>query len=172
MSEFDFDEVLGSLEKGPVDDSFREQLLSRSQKTLVRGRVKRRIVKAGGIFSCILIIAVGAFLCGRFSGDNPGREIHVAIGDENVVVSAELVAWLDAGRFFEQIGMPERATKAYKYASKLIPVENAEPQALASTETTQLASLLQRAEAAAIENERMNSPEPGNCMLATITISK
>jgi hypothetical protein len=37
-----------------------------------------------------------------------------------------LVAWLDAGRFFEQLGMNARAERAYREAGELIPQEAAE----------------------------------------------
>ena len=172
MNEFDFDEVMESVTNATAENSFRKRLLHKSQKTLTRTRFKRRAIRTGGIFSCILLIAFGAFLCGRFSGGSPGKEICVAIDDDNVVVSAELVAWLDAGKFFEQIGMHDRATNAYKTASKMIPEGNLERHTFATEDTIDLAALLQRVEAAAIENEKMESMNTGNCMLATITIHK
>ena len=172
MNKFDFDEVIGSVENTSAKDSFRDQLLIRSQNTLTRSRFKRRVIRASGTISCVLLIAAGVFLCGRISSDGLGEDIHIAADGENVVVSAELVAWLDAGRFFEQLNMPDRAANAYKNASKMIPAQIAKPQALISSQTVQLAALLQRAETVANENEKINSMESNNCMLATITISK
>jgi hypothetical protein len=40
-----------------------------------------------------------------------------------VSVPVELVAWLDAARFFKQLDMPDRVDLAYERAGKLVPHE-------------------------------------------------
>jgi hypothetical protein len=42
---------------------------------------------------------------------------------ESVMVSREMVVWLDAARFFTQLGMQERAALSYRQASELIPYD-------------------------------------------------
>ncbi len=173
MNDFDFEELIGGLKKDPPDDSFREQLLLKSQNTLVRSRAVRRIIRATGVSLCILLLVVGAFVCGRFTADGRTEDVTVANAGDNITVSAELVAWLDAGRFLERIGMQDRAVKAYKNASKLIPAERIDRQAADTNRLTQLASLLQRAETAAMgktDNGKTQSPEWTSHALGTISI--
>jgi hypothetical protein len=73
----------------------------------------------------IMLIATGAFVCGNFRGLHHGATekvpVPAAVENEQMTsVPRELVAWLDAGRFFERLGMQERAVRAYKTASGLI----------------------------------------------------
>ncbi len=173
MNDFDFDELIGGLKKDPADASFREQLLLKSQSALVRSRALRHTIRATGVSLCILLLVVGAFVCGRFTADGRTGDVTVANTGENITVSAELVAWLDAGRFFECIGMQDRAVRAYKNASKLIPAESLDQQTVDTSRSTQLASLLQRAETVAMgktDNGKTKSPEWTSCTLGTISV--
>ncbi len=173
MNDLDFDELIGGLKKDSSDASFREQLLLKSQSTLVRSRAIRHIIRTTGVSSCILLLVVGAFVCGRFTADGRTGDVAVANAGDNITVPAELVAWLDAGRFFERIGMQDRAVRAYKNASKLIPAESIDQQAIDTSQTAQLASLLQRAETVArgkTDNGKTQSPEWTSCTLGTISV--
>jgi hypothetical protein len=42
---------------------------------------------------------------------------------QTVNVSGELVAWLEAARFFKQLGMEQRMVVAYERAGALIPAD-------------------------------------------------
>ena len=173
MNDFDFDELIGGLKKDSADDSFREQLLLKSQSALVRSRALRHIIRATGVSSCLLLLVVGAFVCGRFTADGRTGDVTVADAGDNITVSVELVAWLDVGRFFERIGMQHRAVRAYKNASKLIPAERIDQQAVDTSRSTQLASLLQRAETTAMQktdNEKIKYPEWTSYALGTISV--
>jgi hypothetical protein len=44
---------------------------------------------------------------------------------ETVAVPGELVVWLQAARFFKQLGMEDRVALAYDRASKLVPYDSA-----------------------------------------------
>jgi hypothetical protein len=173
MNDLNFDELIGGLKKDPADDSFREQLLLKSQSTLVRSRAVRHTIRATGVSLCILLLVVGAFVCGRFTAVGRTEDVTVANAPDNITVSAELVAWLDAGRFFERIGMQDRAVRAYKNASKLIPAESIDQQTVDTSRSTQLASLLQRAETVAMEktdNEKIKCREWTSYALGTISV--
>ena len=172
MNDFDFDELIGGLKKGSADASFREQLLLKSQSTLVRSKTVRHIIRTTVVSSCLLLLVVGAFVCGRFTADGRTGDVTIADTGENIAVSTELVAWLDVGRFFECIDMQDRAVRAYKKASKLIPAERNDRQAIGTSRTTQLASLLQRAETVAMrktDNEKTKGAEWSGSMLGTIS---
>lgn len=173
MNDFDFDELIGGMKTDSADASFQQQLLLKSQRMLVRSISVRHAIRATGVFSCVLLFVAAAFVCGRFTADSSGRTAAVTNDVETVSVSTELVAWLDAGRFFECIGMQDRAVRAYKSASKLIPAESIEQHAIGSEQSAQLASLLQRAEMVAMEktnNEKTINPEWQGSLLGTISV--
>lgn len=76
----------------------------------------------------VLLVAAAAFFWGRLSApskDGEPQMVKQGIGErqDNVMVSRDMVAWLDAARFFTQLGMEERATLSYKQASELIPYD-------------------------------------------------
>ena len=126
MSDFDIDKLISdSLTSGSASDAFRERLLCESTGALVSGRISQKRLRVAGLMLTIVLIAMGAFVCGNIRGLHQGSagKIGLLAVDENELrtsVPRELVAWLDAGRFFEGLGMQERAVKAYKTASGLI----------------------------------------------------
>jgi len=123
MNDFDIDKLIGEgLRGGAASGAFRERVLRESAGALVRGRALRNRVRVAGLTLGILLIAAGAFVCGQLSA--PSQVIQQEENWTNV--PRELVAWLDAGRFFEQLGMEERAERAYRMAGELIPQEAAE----------------------------------------------
>ena len=126
MNDFDIDKLISdSLTSGPVSDAFRERLLRESTGALVRSRRFGKRMRAAGLVLAIMLTATGAFVCGNLRGLRHGakEKVMVPAAGENgqrMSVPRELVAWLDAGRFFERLGMQERAVRAYKTASGLI----------------------------------------------------
>ena len=123
MNEFDIDKLIGDgLRGGTASNGFRERVLRESTGALMRGRASRNRLRAAGLTLGVVLIAAGAFAFGRLSVSG-----EVIAGQEDVTsVPRELVAWLDAGRFFEQLGMDERAERAYRKAGGLIPQEAVE----------------------------------------------
>ena len=123
MNDFDIDKLIGDgLRGGAASGAFRERVLRESTGALVRGRASRNRLRVAGLTLGVVLIAAGAFAFGRLSVSG-----EVIAGQEDVTsVPRELVAWLDVGRFFEQLGMNERAERAYKRAGELIPQEAAE----------------------------------------------
>jgi len=123
MNDFDIDKLIGEgLRGGAASGAFRERVLRESAGALVRGRALRNRLRAAGLTLGVVLIAAGAFVCGQLSVP---RQV-IPEQEEWTNVPRELVAWLDAGRFFEQLGMSERAERAYKRAGELIPQEAAE----------------------------------------------
>ncbi len=117
-----------AMSTGSATDAFKERLLQSSTATLVRGRVLHRRLRTAGLASLVLVAASAVFLCGRLSAPRePGYRQGLAHeADEQadgVMVSRELVVWLDAARFFTQIGMKDRAELSYRQASELIPYD-------------------------------------------------
>jgi hypothetical protein len=120
--------IADALSAGAASDAFKEHVLCDSTAAFTRGRALQRRLRTAGFTSLILLVATGAFFCGRLSA--PGEAVDQQIvtqsndeQDDSVMVSRDLVAWLDAARFFTQLGMEERATLSYKQASELIPYD-------------------------------------------------
>jgi hypothetical protein len=74
-----------------------------------------------------VLIAGVSFLLGRHSLPKAAPETAppaitpVAAGAKGVTVPNDLVAWLEAARFFKQLGMEDRAARAQDHVSKLLP---------------------------------------------------
>ena len=75
-----------------------------------------------------VLIAGIAFIGGRLSVPRKlPRSVDVApqavaeTETDSVNVPSDLVAWLDAARFFKRLGMEERRARAFDYASELTP---------------------------------------------------
>lgn len=131
MNEFDIEKLIGEgLKPEAAGEDLRARVMKESTAAFVRGRAFRRRLQVGGLTLGVLLVAVGAFVCGQIVGSTQSkidkRVVGVTDEQEWTNVPRELVAWLDAGRFFERLGMDERAERAYKKAGELIPQEAAE----------------------------------------------
>ncbi len=76
----------------------------------------------------IMLIAMGAFVCGNFRGLHLGATgkvpVPAAVENEQMTsVPRELVAWLEAARLFRQLGMDDRMARAVERAGRLLPVD-------------------------------------------------
>jgi len=87
-----------------------------------------------------VLIAGVSFLGGRYSVMRRSTEappgappVAAAVPrvDGTVVVSSELVAWVNAARLFRQLGMEDRAGRALDRAGRLMPPDAAGPGAVA-----------------------------------------
>ena len=117
-----------ALSEGSATDAFKENLLRTSTATLLQGRVLHRRLRTAGFALLIMLVTGAVFLCGRLSVSSEALNKQAFLHEvdeqvEGVMVSRELVVWLDAARFFTQLGMEERATLSYKQASELIPYD-------------------------------------------------
>jgi hypothetical protein len=127
MNNQDINELFeDALSANAASDAFKERVLRDSTAALIRGRVLRRQLRVTGLTLAILLVTAAAFICGRLSVSNQITDRRVAVqtvGEKNdgVRVSRDLVVWLDAARFFTQLGMNERAALSYRKASELIP---------------------------------------------------
>ncbi|MGD8500230.1 MAG: hypothetical protein PVJ86_06255 [Phycisphaerales bacterium] len=117
-----------ALSVNAASGAFKERVLRDSTVAFTRGMVLKTRLRTAGFTSLTLLVAAAAFFCGRLSapGEVGDRQVVVQSVDgqnDNVSVSRDLVAWLDAARFFTQLGMEERAALSYKRASELIPYD-------------------------------------------------
>jgi hypothetical protein len=119
MDPLDIDALIkGALSDLPAHPAVRQRLMEHSIQAFVRGRNHRRWTRRAARVCVVTLIAAGAFMVGRESQGNRLPLERVA-QDCGVVVSRDLVTWLEAGRFFGRLGMPERENLAYRQASRL-----------------------------------------------------
>lgn len=129
MSSHDLNKMIeDALNTHAASDDFKEHLLQNSTAAFAKGRALQRRLRMTGLIFAILLVTGAAFICGRFSVSDPATNRQVALQasgeeDEGIRVSKEMVAWLDAARFFTQLGMDERAALSYKQASDLVPYD-------------------------------------------------
>lgn len=176
MSDFDIDELIGSSLAGDSpNDVFKEKVLQKSTNVFIQHRMLQRRMRIVGSVLVILLIATGAFICGQFSATPQGvssKQIalqHIIDNDYNVTVSKDLVAWLDTGRFFAQLGMNERAVYAYKQASELLPGDSTGSMQTQLHNVTASKTLCSYGYSKAIE--QYNSSKSGNLFGQNLEIS-
>lgn len=143
--DLDFDKLITEgPPQGPADMTFRARLKQQSGHALVKGRQRRLWYRRSGLTCLVLLVAVSAFWSGRVTTRpmQAGRPTGLAQhnqGDNTVLVTRDLVTWLEAARFFRQLGMDERASKAFQLASKLAPSMEHKNQVAGHTPETRFA---------------------------------
>lgn len=129
MSNHDVNKLIeDALNASPSGDAFKNQLLQNTTAVFIKDRTFKRRLRVTGFVFMILMVTTTAFFSGRLSVSeritNHQVAVQTAVEDkESVRVSKDMVVWLDAARFFTQLGMDERAALSYKQASDLIPYD-------------------------------------------------
>ncbi len=127
MNDRDVDRLLGQALSGDgPPEAFRQRVLRGSMTALGADRARRIRWRAAGLSAAAGLIAAVSFLTGRVSVPRSDREPTVAVKQttdetQTVSVPGELVAWLEAARFFKQLGMEQRVSLAYERAGELVP---------------------------------------------------
>ena len=149
MNNHDINKLIeDALSANGASNVFKEHVLRDSTAAFTRGRALRRQFRVTGLTLVILLATAAAFICGRLSVHERlthGRMIaqNAAEKNDSVRVSRDLVAWLDAARFFTQLGMDERAALSYRKASELIPRDMPDSQQAGFGPQSVLAGILQ-----------------------------
>jgi len=129
MNDQDLDRLLEQGLSGDLPgQAFRARVLVDSTEALVRARQVRARWRFAVLSVAAVFIAAASFLLGRCSAPSgvaqPAAGPIVAGAGETVPVPGELVTWLQAARFFRQLGMEERVALAYERASNLVPYDS------------------------------------------------
>jgi len=109
-------------------DAFKQQVLHDSTAALFRARRWRSALRRAEMAAAAVLIAGFGFLGGRLSIPRtlPGNfDIVPQVTAESggVTVPSDLIAWLDAARLFNQLGMLDRMARAVEQAGKLLPTD-------------------------------------------------
>lgn len=139
----DLDDLLTqALQQDRTSEDFKTRLKQESSRALIQGRQQRLWLKRGCIAAAALIMLSTAYLAGLNNGHQK-QFPTTPLAQDTVQVPQDLVTWLDAARFFTQLGMEQRATNAYRQAGLLATPEQTEsPYAQQSLST--VATLLAR----------------------------
>jgi len=106
--------------------AFKQYVLSKSMAEFVRVRRRRSVWRGAGLAAAAILIVGIAFLGGRLSAprtlpSSTDISPRAAVEPAGVRVPNDLVAWLDAARLFERLGMEDRMSRAVERAGKLLP---------------------------------------------------
>lgn len=148
MNENDINDLMNNAHGGNIArHDFKEQLLQNSTTAFTRNRLFRKRLKVTGLILLIAIITTSAFITGRLSVNKETSHQRQIVqqsnpDDNNISVPKDLVAWLDAAKFFNQLGMPERAEFSYKQASQLIPIDIMQDSVADTGQNIELAKIL------------------------------
>ncbi|MDT8302568.1 MAG: hypothetical protein RQ760_13875 [Sedimentisphaerales bacterium] len=133
MKDSDVDKYLSQhLSGSPPQEAFKQQTLRDSTAALVQVRRRHSVRRRAECAVAAVLKAGIAFIGGRLSVPRtlPGN-VDIApraaaeVETDSVNVPSELVAWLDAARFFKRLGMEERMARAFDKAGKLLPYDSA-----------------------------------------------
>ena len=132
MDDKEIDRLLGqSLSGDPPSQAFRDQVLRASSSLFAltrRCRVRWHLTALTA--AAAVLIAGVSFLGGRYSVTRRSIETPPGVppvamaatpADGTVVVSRDLVAWVNAARLFRQLGMEDRVGRALDRAGRLMP---------------------------------------------------
>ncbi len=109
-------------------EEFRQRVLFDSTAEFVRIR-RRRSAWRSALWAAAALLIIGvAFLGGRLSvprtlPDRTDTAQPVIAQTDGVTVPDELVAWLDAARLFQHLGMEDRMARAVEQAGRLLPAD-------------------------------------------------
>ena len=124
----DYDEIItGGLRQRRASGAFRQELAQQSGQALAR-HYGRRVWLRRMLTGCAtMMLVLAAYQMGRsttrhLAQSESERNQHPGRRTDSVRVPTDLVTWLEAGRFFRQLGMEERAKKAFDQAGKLAPL--------------------------------------------------
>jgi hypothetical protein len=127
MNDRDVDKLLEqALSSDRAHEVLRQRVLRDSTAALHAGRVRRLRWRAPSLSAAAVLIAAVSFLAGRASTPRAAHEPATVVTKTTddaltVNVPSELVAWLEAARFFKQLGMEQRVALAYERAGRLLP---------------------------------------------------
>jgi len=150
MMDLDFDELITEgLIQGKAETAFRTRLKQQSGQAFIKGQQRRLWYRRSSLICVVLLVAMSAFYSGRATvkPHSPGKPIvstDPGQNDDTILVARDLVTWLEAARFFKQLGMEERANKAFQLASNLTPSTERQHQTATQKTGTRFANSIHK----------------------------
>lgn len=110
----------------PHREAFEQEVLGASMAEFQRSYRRRNLWRRAATAAAVILIAGGAFLGGQLSVRpqfaSGGKDLVKPGGQaDGVTVPRELVTWLEAARFFGQLGMEDRMARAVERAGRFLP---------------------------------------------------
>jgi hypothetical protein len=120
MNDFEIDKILTDM-NASVPSALEEKVLSASTRAFKRSHFIRKSIRRGALVLSMVIFGFAAFLTGRLSTNSVAST--AAPDMVTIQVPKDFPAWVDAGRFFIQLDMKDRADNAFNKALSMIPKE-------------------------------------------------
>ena len=126
MNDFEIDKLFKSIDTS-ISSALEDKILCASSKTFIRSYKIRKTVQRSISTLAIIIVCFIAFMAGQFSERQ--RVVDPKYANMNnkdmvtITVHKDFLAWVDAGNFFTQIDMKDKANEAFDKAIRLIPTE-------------------------------------------------
>ena len=139
----DIDDLLTqALQQDLPNAAFKARLKQESSRALIQAQQRRLWLRRSCMATAAVVMLSTAYLAGLNNGhqDQPSP---LLLAQGTVEVPQDLVTWLDAARFFTQLGMEQRATNAYRQAGLLATPEQTESP-YAQQSPSSVATLLAR----------------------------
>ena len=110
----------------PPREAFEQEVLRASTAEFQRGWRQRRFWRRAAAAAAVILIAGAAFFGGQLSVTHPlakneNGSVKQGAEPDGVTVPREVVTWLEAARFFGQLGMEDRMARAVERAGRLLP---------------------------------------------------
>jgi len=119
MNDFQMDQYFEGIKNKEAPSSLEDQILLDSTRALKQGCLMRKWLRRSSAIAAILLFGFTAFLAGRLSTHST---VPAAAPDMvTIQVPKDFPAWVDAGRFFIQLDMKDRAANAFNKALSMIP---------------------------------------------------
>jgi hypothetical protein len=118
MNDFEIDKILTDMNTS-VPSALEEKVLSASTRAFKRSHFIRKSIRRGALVLSMIIFGFAAFLTGRLSTNSVAST--AAPDMVTIQVPKDFPAWVDAGRFFIQLDMKDRADNAFDKALSMIP---------------------------------------------------
>lgn len=118
MNDFQIDQSFKDMDTD-IASSLEDKILADSTKALKKSCFVQMLIRRCSAIAAILLFGFTAFFAGRLSTNNIVS--NVAPDMVTIQVPKDFPAWVDAGRFFTQLDMKDRAANAFDKALSMIP---------------------------------------------------
>lgn len=126
MNDFEIDKLFKNIDAS-ISSALEDKILCASSKTFIRSYKIRKTVQRSISTLAIIIVCFIAFMAGQFSErqkvDGPKYANMNNKDMVTITVHKDFLAWVDAGNFFTQIEMKDKANEAFVKAISLVSKE-------------------------------------------------
>jgi len=126
MKDFEIEEIIQNIDAS-IPSSLEDKILCQSSKAFKRSYIIKKITRRSVTTLAIALICFSFFIAGQFTErKNLDNLRHANMANQDTVtitVHQDFLEWINAGHFFAQIDMKDKAAEAFGKAVDLVPKE-------------------------------------------------